>query len=81
LAVWEKDDLNREQIRGVFAIGVLATLFGYQQIKSQFPSGGVAEAIINIVTIFLGAFWGFILHAPHFLWLVGSRLARRKSVS
>lgn len=66
LVVWEKDELEKEQIRGVFAIGVLATLFGYQTIKNQFSSGGVAEATINIITIFLGAFWGIYITCTAF---------------
>lgn len=69
LVVWKKDDLEKEQIRGVFAIGVLATLFGYQTIENQFPIVGVGEVTINVITIFLGMFWGIYITCTAFSML------------
>lgn len=69
MVVWTKEELEKEQIRGVFAIGVLATLFGYQTIKNQFPASDIAAALINIITLFLGVFWGIYIACSAFSML------------
>jgi len=82
MAVWKDDELRREEVRGVFVIGVLALLFGFYQtdaVKSLFSSASPVNAVIlNTITAMLVTFWGLyiVLTAVSMLaWNPGTKLA------
>ncbi len=60
--VWTTEELHREEVRGVFVLGVIAILFGFYQtdaVKAIFSSGSTYGGILlNSVTVYLVAFWG-----------------------
>ena len=78
--MWEKEELKKEQIRGVFAIGVLATLFGYQTVKNLLPSSIISGALINLVTIFLGVFWGIYIICIAFSMIIWEPSGKVESI-
>jgi hypothetical protein len=66
LVVWTDEEITREGVKGIFTIGVLASLFGVYQlplIKDMLVAGSISDVLnalfFNGTTVFQGAFWGF----------------------
>lgn len=70
--VWTEEDLRREEVRGLFVFGVLATILGYYSASKSSLSSFFGEApplsglIVNIVSTLFLTFWGFYVVATVF---------------
>lgn len=62
MAIWEKDELEREQVRGLFAIAVLASIAAYLVSRGSFkplslPTAAPFFALLDAVSVILLMFW------------------------
>lgn len=62
LPVWEKEELEREQVRGLFAIAVLASIAAYLVSRSSFkpnitPASAALFSLVDVSSIVLLMFW------------------------
>ena len=60
MVVWEQEELRSEEVKGVFAIGALAVLYGARTASPATTTlfGSMNGFFVSGVTAFLGAFWG-----------------------
>jgi hypothetical protein len=56
-AVWNPVDLKKEETRGLFAIGVVATLVVVHSLGAAQTYLPITQVILNFVALFLLAFW------------------------
>lgn len=62
MSVWGKDELDREQVRGLFAIAVLASIAAYlvsgaYKIVTPTPASTALFALIDVDSLILLMFW------------------------
>ena len=61
MSVWTSEELNREQARGVFALGILAALVAALSLKRDFPElfpQIFPTSLVQLTFLVLGATWG-----------------------
>ena len=63
MVVWTKDELEREQVRGVFALGILAALLAYGTVRSNAPPKDAIEISVDFIGLMLLGFWGIYVTA------------------
>lgn len=81
LSVWEKPELEKEQVRAVFTVGVLAILFGYQQIKGSFSGSSSSGAFfVDILTLILLMYWGIYVASTAISMVTWSPTRRFESI-
>jgi hypothetical protein len=80
VAIWTEDELKREEVRAIFALGVFAIIFGFYQtapVRGLFESGSDnLTPLFNVVIITLVYFWALyiLLVAVSMMeWTVGRK--------